>query len=435
MQRAACRVKFAIQALCSVACNLTGSSACSTVTKLPEENFNKTFLLSMTDGREIIAKVLNPNSGRPGLSTASEVKNCLGIPETEIYAWSSQANETAIGTKFIIMHKAPGIQLSELVRFQSYFVAEFPVYGSLYYNTFCVGPTNNRKYFDDGRGRLHLDRGPWRTLEEYVTANAEREQMSIREIKEWPPMQGLFGGLDQYQPSNATKQRVLEDYQNISTLILPRVTSTHAPALSHSDLHTSNIFVDPLEPTRITCIIDWQGAHIAPLCLKLPPWPENYSQLDTGGQLEVDKLREAQSLYKLYEVELLQHGIHMLAGSIFTDGEPKAIVGVDAEGNSLIPCPLSYAEEMGKNQRDMEEQWNVGVLMMNQLIEDLGVYSGWDVLVNNADYQVMKLKLADCKEGFLQNGKDERGESRVEFRMALPRSSTWKQAGSKLTKN
>lgn len=225
VQLAARRVKFDIQALCSLACNSIGSSACSTITKLPEGNFNKTFLFSMTDGREVIAKIPNPNSRRPGFSTASEVatmdfvsapisniswappisnlhisqvKNCLGIPVPEIYAWSSQADETAVGAEFIIMQKAPGIQLSEvwdtlhsrqrfkivqqLVKFQSSFVAEFPAYGSLYYSgdlpatasaveltattwknrphTFCVGPTNNRKYFDDGRGRLHLDRGP-----------------------------------------------------------------------------------------------------------------------------------------------------------------------------------------------------------------------------------------------------------------------------------
>jgi hypothetical protein len=44
----------------------------------------------------------------------------------------------------------------------------FHQYGGLYYNTdrndlnnkFVVGPTTNRKYFDDGRGSLDIDRGP-----------------------------------------------------------------------------------------------------------------------------------------------------------------------------------------------------------------------------------------------------------------------------------
>ena len=94
------------------------------------------------------------------------------------------------------MEKAPGIPLSEvweslhsrkkfeiiqqLVQFEASFAAEFPAYGSLYYShdlptktpaiqlpavkasqkRFSIGPTNNRKCFDDGRDRLHLDRGP-----------------------------------------------------------------------------------------------------------------------------------------------------------------------------------------------------------------------------------------------------------------------------------
>ena len=72
-QLAARYVKFDIQALCSIAADSLGSSACSTITKLPEGNFNKTFLLSMTNGKEAVAKVPNPNSGRPGFSTANEV--------------------------------------------------------------------------------------------------------------------------------------------------------------------------------------------------------------------------------------------------------------------------------------------------------------------------------------------------------------------------
>lgn len=43
------------------------------------------------------------------------------------------------------------------------------------------------------------------------------------------------------------------------------------PTLLHPDLHMSNIFVDPNEPTRITGIIDWQSASIEPAFLTLLP--------------------------------------------------------------------------------------------------------------------------------------------------------------------
>jgi hypothetical protein len=52
----------------------TGSDAsCVEITKLPEGNFNKTFLATMQDGRKLIARLPNPNAGRPHYTTASEV--------------------------------------------------------------------------------------------------------------------------------------------------------------------------------------------------------------------------------------------------------------------------------------------------------------------------------------------------------------------------
>jgi hypothetical protein len=104
-----------------------------------------------------------------------------------------------VAAEYIIMEKAAGIQLSDvwegmqsrkkydiikqLVGFEKAFAtAKLPAYGSLYYSddlpkptpaialpvidmndcqkSFSIGPTNGRKYFDDGRGILELDRGP-----------------------------------------------------------------------------------------------------------------------------------------------------------------------------------------------------------------------------------------------------------------------------------
>jgi hypothetical protein len=422
------------------------------------------------------------------------------------------------------MEKAPGIQLSELwdemhsqkkygiikqlVGFEKALAtAKLPAYGSLYYSddlpkpisaialpvmdvngskkSFSIGPTNNRKYFDDGRGTLELDRGPCksnffqqsklslfrankkgRLLEQYVTANAQREQISIAKINRTPQRQGLFNGPGQYRPSRTTKDKALEDYHKISAHILPKDSSSHSPVLWHPDLHTSNIFVDPLEPTRITCIIDWQALHAAPLFIQvrhpallefdgpipegltLPPLPSNYDALSPQERLEADKLRSVQSLYKLYEIELLEQSksagralqnrntltarITALAGSIFTDGEPillgylikaveewKTIVGVGQNGRPLLSCPLSYSEHAKQKQKVAEEKWKLGVVLMDNLIEDLGVYSGWDGLVNHADYEAMLLTLRECKEHFLQH-MAKTAEEREEWMKAWP---------------
>lgn len=50
-----------------------GPSACVGVQKLPEGNYNKAFLINLRDGRQVVAKVPNPNAGLPFCTTASEV--------------------------------------------------------------------------------------------------------------------------------------------------------------------------------------------------------------------------------------------------------------------------------------------------------------------------------------------------------------------------
>lgn len=70
-----CRhLSFDLAALIRAAEKAIGSDAsCSEVTKLPEGNFNKTLLVNMHDGRQIIARLPNPNAGCLHYTTASEV--------------------------------------------------------------------------------------------------------------------------------------------------------------------------------------------------------------------------------------------------------------------------------------------------------------------------------------------------------------------------
>lgn len=65
-------VEFDLSGLAHVSTQALGACDCVSVTKLPEGNFSKTFLVTMDDGRELVAKLPNPNAGRPHLTTASE---------------------------------------------------------------------------------------------------------------------------------------------------------------------------------------------------------------------------------------------------------------------------------------------------------------------------------------------------------------------------
>lgn len=66
-------IRFDMNSLARVAAESVGAARCISIEKYPDGMFNKAFLMSMDDGREVIAKVPNPNAGVPHFTTASEV--------------------------------------------------------------------------------------------------------------------------------------------------------------------------------------------------------------------------------------------------------------------------------------------------------------------------------------------------------------------------
>lgn len=65
-------VQFDIAALQQTAGQICGSQ-CVQMTKLPEGLFNKVFSLRMENGKEVLARIPNPNAGDPRSVVASEV--------------------------------------------------------------------------------------------------------------------------------------------------------------------------------------------------------------------------------------------------------------------------------------------------------------------------------------------------------------------------
>ena len=73
--------EFDISTLISIAEETAGNGAvCSQITKFPEGNFNRVFMVTMQDGRQLVVKIPNANSGPSRLTTASEVA-------TMTYVW------------------------------------------------------------------------------------------------------------------------------------------------------------------------------------------------------------------------------------------------------------------------------------------------------------------------------------------------------------
>lgn len=66
-------VRFNLDELGRLAAEAIGSKSCVTISKYPGDMYNKTFLLTMDNGVQAIAKLPTPNAGLPHLTTASEV--------------------------------------------------------------------------------------------------------------------------------------------------------------------------------------------------------------------------------------------------------------------------------------------------------------------------------------------------------------------------
>ena len=147
--------------------------------------------------------------GRPLRKCSAEcwqVQNVLGTPAPKVYAWSSRAQDNAVGTEYIIMEKLPSVQLdvvwavmivedrlaiiNALAQCQKAWIScPFDRIGSLYYSNnldetthshyytdshgvkvtdhrFAVSPSTGRYFSDDRRSLVEFDRGPCKTCRE-----------------------------------------------------------------------------------------------------------------------------------------------------------------------------------------------------------------------------------------------------------------------------
>ncbi|KAH9210302.1 phosphotransferase enzyme family protein [Leptodontidium sp. 2 PMI_412] len=416
-QLAARYVKFDLTKLCRVAASAIGSESCVQVVKVSEGQFNKVFLLTMDDGREVIAKLPNPNAGRAHFTTASEVatmdflKNTLHLPIPRIYAWNSRLSNNPVGAEYIIMEKQSGVMLSDVwddmkgsqkaeilkqvVGIERALAStKFKKFGGLYYKhdlpqldsttplyvdgngkevhsaEFEMGPTNHRSFFDFGKGVLDIDRGPWSTIEEYVAAVAYREIACVEKGLRYPGMpEGLFYGPRQYQPSPSTKLSALNNYLKVAADVLPEEKPTHASVLWHGDLHTQNFFVDPEIPTRILGIIDWQSVSASPLFTQVTrpgfldfngPNPEELGKVslpDNFNTLSPDEQREAKALHQAQT-------LHNLYIAQSYQQNPEAFLAMQQRDSlrhqvTVVPGTvlMDYEPYLNHLLRDVEKEW------------------------------------------------------------------------------
>ncbi|KAF4221630.1 hypothetical protein CNMCM6457_001781 [Aspergillus fumigatiaffinis] len=410
-------VQFDVPALQQTAGHIVGSR-CLKMTKLPEGLYNKVFSLEMENGREILARIPNPNAGHPAYVVASEVatldflRNVLDIPVPEVLSWSSPSQHNAVGVEYILMERVRGRQLSEVwdamseaQRFglvkslveieQKLANVKFALHGSLYYkdtyplgrgiidpaepeqeatSNFVIGPTTQRSFWEIEKQGLGIDRGPWETAEGYLSSVARREIALIRETgpRRSSDTSALLG---KTQLERDMHIHLLEQFQMLLPHILPP-EETLRPVLLHHDLHSENIFVHSSDPTKISGIIDWQAVYTAPLFMqaKFPsifdcddpyPWgavqPKLPEDFDTLSQSEKE-MAEARlgrlRLKKFYE----------LASRKFNPPLAKAM---DAMRNDDDPTSFIF-HIVGQSSQD-------GPIPLKELL--IQIYEKWDQIM------------------------------------------------------
>ncbi|KAI9693396.1 MAG: hypothetical protein M1820_009325 [Bogoriella megaspora] len=304
-------VDFDMNQLARIAASSIGAEECVTIEKCVDGMYNKAYILTMDNGKEVIAKVPNLNAGEPHFTTASEVatmdfmRNVLNTPVPEVYSWSSRADDNPVGIEYIIMEKARGIPLvvvwddlpaaakAKILAavskiHKSWLSLTFSRYGALYYShdvdepssdclyindkgerinnpRFSIGRASGRSWVDVGRARVSYDRGPWQSATEYCRAAARRELNALQSITKEPKQLFMICGPKLYSPSPGKKKAAIEAYEKIVDWLIPTDATITAGQLWHNDMHDENIFVDPEDVTKITAIIDWQSVDIAPL--------------------------------------------------------------------------------------------------------------------------------------------------------------------------
>ncbi|KAJ5226519.1 hypothetical protein N7468_007744 [Penicillium chermesinum] len=396
---------FDVSQLQTLTAHAVGSGSCESISKLAEGGFNKVFRLKMNDGKSVLARIPNLNAGPAFYATASEVATMEFIPVPRIIGWSATSNNP-VGSEYIFMEEATGIQLAtqwddldpeaklaimrEVVAIETKMLSvSFSHYGSIYFASdaidgavpaqitsvvsndikeqvskkFTIGPTVQRDFWKKERSTMNISRGPWSSPTEYASNVGWRE---VERIKKYAisktPDDIMMVSLAQNNPQAHLK--LLEKYLSIVPCLIDIDPALNRSTLWHSDLHSSNIFV---ENHRITAVIDWQSSWTGPLFLQAQPSPlvdyqggillnrpDNFDDLDTEQQVQIKRQIFKSTLFQLYLMETEKQN-SLLAKAFHLDHGKTRCLAVELAGNTWDDEIVSFRESLIQIERHWQE--------------------------------------------------------------------------------
>jgi hypothetical protein len=165
-------------------------------------------------------------------------------------------------------------------------------------------------------------------------------------------------------------------------------------------------------------LIEYDGPILEDL--QLPQLPPNLAELDPVAKADAQALHTAQSIWGLYQIFVQKQALDSLRiirysdtlpcqiisfmGSVFDDGEIyiqsllsqlaqpetwRAVVKNSAQDNAEISCPLSYTSiELAKQEQDLAK-WELAIERKAQIIDQIGIYTGWDGAVPPEQYSIL----------------------------------------------
>ncbi|KAJ7731138.1 protein kinase subdomain-containing protein PKL/CAK/Fmp29 [Mycena maculata] len=393
------RREFDVDELCRLAAQSVGRSFqdIDTFVKLAEGGFNRTFLITMHGGFEMVARIPYPVTVPKFYAVASEVATIRflrssGLPVPEVYDYSP-SSDNAAKTEYIFMEFIRGTKLSDV-----WMELEDRFGPALYYandlekvagrtgiplndERFCVGPDARLHMWYGRRSQLDVDRGPYENAEAALVAAARKELAYLEQFgRPLLPFQRERREAYEYKEQSPLDHiKNLERYLLIASSLVSKNSALHHFRIRHPDLQPSNVIVSTSSDSNqltIVGLLDWQHASILPAFLLagipgrfqnhddpvsqalIPPsLPANMDELDQSEQshavglyhrrlVHFHYVKNTEEYNKLHH-DVLSDPVSMLSAAFST--KPTTLIEATEIWGRLtgegVPCPVAFEPE------------------------------------------------------------------------------------------